>query len=333
MDTFVSLGGTTPPAPMFRWDGRNLFSRRGCTETAARDVPRLMTLCGCKRRAEALPRKLLLFAVRHGEAIHNVRESEARKSAETEALERGLPNGSKELLDAKEEARNEALSDPLLHDAPLSEAGRQGAADAREAILSFCKERDVPQPTLVLTSPLQRALQTTALLFPEHPNVVVREELRERRTGLPCDERSPVHKMSRRPSFEWMRFSEVRRFSVGDAPPTVIPIAAGATSTGPAATGARGPSPPKMAPIGEEKAGVRRRAEKLLQLLEAADTCAEAAVCLVTHKGWLREFEHGPLGRPHAAEFGNCELRVFELQISAGEVIVRRVHPPEHERL
>ena len=53
-------------------------------------------------------------------------------------------------------------------------------------------------------------MQTTALLFPEHPNVVVREELRERRTGLPCDERSPVHKMSRRPSFEWMRFSEVQ---------------------------------------------------------------------------------------------------------------------------
>ena len=74
----------------------------------------------------------------------------------------------------------------LLSDAPLSDAGRQGAADAREAIMAFCNERGVPQPTLVLTSPLQRALQTAALLFPEHPNVVVREELRERRTGLTC---------------------------------------------------------------------------------------------------------------------------------------------------
>ena len=30
VDTLVSPGGTTPPAPMFRWDGRNFFSRRGC---------------------------------------------------------------------------------------------------------------------------------------------------------------------------------------------------------------------------------------------------------------------------------------------------------------
>ena len=87
-----------------------------------------------------------------------------------------------------------------------------------------------------------------------------------------------------------------------------------------------------MPPIGEEKAHVRRRAEKLLQLLDAADTRAEAAVCLVTHKGWLREFEHGPLGRPHAAEFGDCELRVFELAISAGEVGVRCLHPREDEK-
>lgn len=273
------------------------------------------------RRAEP-PRKLLLFAVRHGEAIHNVRESEASKSAEKDALERGLRDGSKELIDAKEEARNEALSDPLLHDAPLSDAGRQGAADAREAILAFCMERDVPQPTLVLTSPLQRALQTAALLFPEHPKVVVREELRERRTGLPCDERSSIRNISRRPSFQWMWFSEVQRVSMVDVAPAAAPAAASASSL----------SPAKMPPIGEEKAHVRRRAEKLLQLLDAADTRAEAAVCLVTHKGWLREFEHGPLGRPHAAEFGNCELRVFELAISAGEVGVRCLHPREDEK-
>jgi len=52
-------------------------------------------------------------------------------------------------------------------------------------------------------------------------------------------------------------------------------------------------------------------------------------IYLVTHKGWLREFEHGALGRPHAAEFGNCELRIFEFEISAGEICVRRLHPRE----
>ena len=226
----------------------------------------MVRFCGCRRAETLPPRKLLLFAVRHGEAIHNVRESEARKSAEVEALERGIRNGSTELLAAKEEARNEALSDPLLHDAPLSDAGRQGAADAREAIMAFCNERGVPQPTLVLTSPLQRALQTAALLFPEHPNVVVREELRERRTGLPCDERSSIRIMSRRASFEWMRFSEVLRFSMADAAPAAAPAAAtDATAPGasvpPPAKMTRSVTPAKMAPIGEDKSNVRRRAE------------------------------------------------------------------------
>jgi len=78
----------------------------------------------------------------------------------------------------------------LLSDAPLSDAGRQGAADAREAIMAFsgpsamsaaCRSR-----RSCARRHCSRALQTAGLLFPEHPNVVVREELRERRTGLTC---------------------------------------------------------------------------------------------------------------------------------------------------
>ena len=33
VDTPVSPGGTTPPAPMFRRDGRNFFTARGCNVT------------------------------------------------------------------------------------------------------------------------------------------------------------------------------------------------------------------------------------------------------------------------------------------------------------
>jgi len=41
----------------------------------------------------------------------------------------------------------------------------------------------------------------------------------------------------------------------------------------------------------------------------------------VTHKGFLRELERGSLGQEHAVEFGNCELRVYEVHWkSDGEV-------------
>ena len=46
------------------------------------------------------------------------------------------------------------------------------------------------------------------------------------------------------------------------------------------------------------------------ELLEATN---HDSVCLVTHKGFLRELERGPLGRSTASEFGNCEVRVWQL--------------------
>lgn len=52
--------------------------------------------------------------------------------------------------------------DPGHIDAPLSERGRRQVADARRGL------RDVPVE-LVVTSPLTRALQTTAGIFSDHP--------------------------------------------------------------------------------------------------------------------------------------------------------------------
>ena len=85
-----------------------------CTPTrreacSALTTSAMVRFCGCRRAETLPPRKLLLFAVRPGEAIHNVRESEARKSAEVEALERGIRNGSTELLAAKEEDRKSVV--------------------------------------------------------------------------------------------------------------------------------------------------------------------------------------------------------------------------------
>ena len=85
----------------------------------------------------------------------------------------------------------------------------------------------------------------------------------------------------------------------------------------------------------EEKADVRARAQRLLELLaHDASLAAHDTLAIVTHKGWLREFERGPLGRPHAAEFGNCEVRVFRIALGGGAeprkgADVTRVHPPE----
>jgi hypothetical protein len=47
----------------------------------------------------------------------------------------------------------------------------------------------LPPPTEVLVSPLQRTLQTADLVFPDHCNIRVRDELRERLTGRPADNR------------------------------------------------------------------------------------------------------------------------------------------------
>lgn len=53
--------------------------------------------------------------------------------------------------------------DPMHFDAPLTETGRAQVAEARERLRSV-------EIDLVVTSPLTRALQTTAGLFADHPS-------------------------------------------------------------------------------------------------------------------------------------------------------------------
>ena len=57
---------------------------------------------------------------------------------------------------------------------------------------------------------------------------------------------------------------------------------------------------PSTSIVKEEKEDVRKRSEQLLTLLKSEREYKHRSIAIVTHKGYLREFERGPLGRPDA---------------------------------
>jgi len=146
-------------------------------------------------------------------------------------------------------------------------------------------------------SPLQRALQTAAALFEGNIAVRrhVREELEERHTGYACDTRHSTNTLKARQSFMEFSFAVIGRASAAKHErerrhaPGVEAIAAV-----------------------EDKQQMRARTGLLAGLLEAVP---EASVALVTHKGYLRELERGPLGRPDATECGNAEVRTYKVTL------------------
>jgi len=237
-----------------------------------------------------------LFLVRHGEAVHNIEEAKAKSRAASEASSEGHSPSSNAFKERLEAARRSVLQNGQLLDAELSADGKLQALRAKMEIesLTALGNTGLPWPTAVLTSPLQRTLQTTALIFPGHPGVHIRECLRERRTGLPCDERQPALQIRSRPSFAFMSSFNL-----------VALDATGASS-----------AEDEIGHIDEleDRAAVRRRTTQLVDLLR--DFQEDAAICVVTHKGFLRELERGPLGRTEATEFGNCEVRVYEVAIT-----------------
>ena len=95
--------------------------------------------------------------------------------------------------------------DPLHYDAPLSEVGRQQVQRARETL------RDTGID-LVITTPLTRALQTTAGLFADHPSSppILVESLHRERVENSCDVgRSPALLSKEFPSFALGHLPEV----------------------------------------------------------------------------------------------------------------------------
>eukprot|EP00418_Pyrodinium_bahamense_P068708 CAMPEP_0179099108 /NCGR_PEP_ID=MMETSP0796-20121207/45707_1 /TAXON_ID=73915 /ORGANISM="Pyrodinium bahamense, Strain pbaha01" /LENGTH=806 /DNA_ID=CAMNT_0020796903 /DNA_START=119 /DNA_END=2541 /DNA_ORIENTATION=+ len=255
----------------------------------------MQTLCVNLNPEAPIVRVKTLYLVRHGEALHNIEERRAKCKAEHEAVERGVEACSCEAKESAEKARREVLQDEAYRDAPLSLDGKVMALNTQSEIHQL-STRGFPKPTSILVSPLERTLQTAALIFPGHPNTHVVEALRERRTGLPCDERKSSEDLLMRQTFCHMSFEHLQR---EDCMTMMLP----ANASGP-----------------EEKNELRRRTHQFLETLRDME---DDVLAVVTHKGFLRELERGPLGRAGASEFGNCEVRVYDVALPAdgGELV------------
>mmetsp|Transcript_84460 Transcript_84460/g.242513 ORF Transcript_84460/g.242513 Transcript_84460/m.242513 type:complete len:360 (+) Transcript_84460:51-1130(+) len=259
----------------------------------------------------------VVFLVRHGEAVHNIEEKKAQQATAHALKALGLCPKSDKFKALVEDARRACLSDCCLRDAALSDAGKNQALSAKEVIHRLTHgaaaghSSGLPFPTVVLTSPLERTLQTTNLVFPSHPNVHMCEALRERRTGLPCDERKPAKFIRRRPEFRHMSSNNLLQFDLDNDKED------DESSTPDSSSG--------LCAVVENKEDVRARSSRLAELLQRF--AGDQAVAVVTHKGYLRELERGPLGRPQASEFGNGEVRVYELSLSGdGKLISKVLH-------
>eukprot|EP00445_Apocalathium_hangoei_P035908 CAMPEP_0203954616 /NCGR_PEP_ID=MMETSP0359-20131031/87555_1 /ASSEMBLY_ACC=CAM_ASM_000338 /TAXON_ID=268821 /ORGANISM="Scrippsiella Hangoei, Strain SHTV-5" /LENGTH=1145 /DNA_ID=CAMNT_0050888149 /DNA_START=48 /DNA_END=3483 /DNA_ORIENTATION=+ len=233
-----------------------------------------------------------LFLVRHGEAVHNILEREAKKRASVAAKQQGLsPAFCKE---EAERVRKQVLQDEALHDAALSLDGKVMALNA-QAQINQLLSKGFAKPTCILVSPLERTLQTAALIFPGHPNTHVVEALRERRTGLPCDERKSAQEVAMRATFQHMSFENL---CIEDVEVFLSDLCSGV----------------------EDAQELRSRTRAFLGTMPNYE---DDVIAIVTHKGFLRELERGPLGRSDATEFGNCEVRVYDVvfPVDGGESI------------
>lgn len=264
-------------------------------------------------------RTYTLFLIRHGEASHNIEEKIASARAKDEAIQDGLSQDDSEVLRRIEEARVKVLNDPRLFDAPLTDRGKDEALQCRTKLRSLGEK--FSRPTQVLVSPLQRALQTADLAFPDHTNIHVREELRERITGHACDSRNHTHTLRKRKSFK--RFS-MRRLQLGSIflrrsmPPAV---SNDVTEDGDivkldAASAANAVQLMSSAPTvnaAEDSIKLRERTKLLFDMLLEHE---ETSIAVVSHKAYLRELERGQFGMTDSPLFGNCEVRVYEVRIS-----------------
>jgi len=242
-----------------------------------------------------------VYLIRHGEAEHNVKEKAAQRVAQADAVARGMhPDKVKAAMEA---ARTAVLHDDSMHDPPLSDAGKASASHIRMQ-LEELTSKGLPAPSRVLVSPLQRTLQTAALAFPSHANLQAREELRERQTGLACDTCSPLPALAQRETFDAVDFDKMLQIG------------------GVGADGEQDGATKSSLTDVEDKAMLRIRTMQVLTLLEET---ADRSVALVTHKGFLRELERGPLCKPDASECSNAEVRVYTLSISREEGGNRRL--------
>jgi broad specificity phosphatase PhoE len=257
-----------------------------------------------------------LYLIRHGEASHNIKEKEAIQKAKQEAMEEGWAQDSSEVQRLVEEARQQVLDDPHLFDAPLSDGGKEDARKCHERLQTLAKK--YAPPTQVLVSPLQRTLQTANLAFPDHANIHVREKLRERMTGYACDSRHRSETLRKIKSFQ--RFS-MFRIQMGSVVRRSQPLVDDDEDSAEEPEGIfemdqqpRLPTRSKpIRPTVEQRAELRERTKLLFNMLQDFD---DTSIAVVSHKGYLRELERGQFGIKESPEYGNGEVRVYEVKTS-----------------
>lgn len=255
-----------------------------------------------------------MYLVRHGEAIHNVAEDKAKKLAMKQAEAEGFSKDSTEFKEMVEEARKSVLNDASLFDPELSERGQEQVLRTKAELERLTSEPSSwPKPTCILVSPLHRTLETASLLFPDHPSVYVRTVLRERKTGLSCDEPRPATESILKRSFSGFSFDELSEdedicdTSTSSTTPTM------ASST-------KSNSFSLLDDVElEDKFQLRCRTAHLAELLRAYD---DEVFCVVTHKGYLRELERGPFARPTATEFSTGEIRVYDVELGDDDTMI-----------
>ena len=128
------------------------------------------------------------------------------------------------------------------------------------------RDTHYPVPSVAFVSPLTRACKTASLLFRNvGVPLVASEFIREKRTGLECDERSEATVASA--SFPDIDFSEIEALDAASDDGFVF-----------------------REGLREGNAEVRARAARLLDFLAGQEA---SAIALVTHKGFLRELNEG----------------------------------------
>ena len=262
---------------------------------------------------------LILYLIRHGEASHNVLEKIAKTRAKEECIAEGYAPDSPEVKQAMEEARKGVLHDTNLFDASLSDLGRDEATTASKQLQELVAQKGLIPPEEILVSPLTRTLETADLIFPDHANIRVREELRERQTGLPPDSRRSTASLRRRPTFHRFSMSRIRLQSILNFElPQFAKLFLGDDSDKDDDFLNCDSSNTMIEESEEDKQMLRKRTEKLFELLGESDY---SSLAIVTHKGYLRELERGQFEQPDAKEFNNCEVRVYRVTMGADKAL------------
>jgi len=311
-------------------DSRVNGSDGDCNEDTVTDLDDIAQVrqdsgIGCTHDLQSTTVKML-YLIRHGEAVHNVLEKEAQRKAAAEAEAFGHRKGSDTYKAMLEMARKAVLNDDNQEDPELSPAGSNQALATRKELARLTSEAGelVPEPTIVLVSPLRRTLQTAALVFPNHPQVCVHTLVQEKNTGLACDTPGSLVAASRQKEFAFMDFSVVL---TSEARLTISSVNAmsehvstnqrelcsrqcSKTSTSDVMQPQRRLHSDSCIGEIEDNPKLRQRTTRIIDFLH---TCEDNVICVVSHKGYLRELERGPLGRPEAVEFGTGEIRVYEV--------------------